>query len=318
MKKGIEMSLSTLDRKKLNIINKTLKEEHQCPVTLDESISKEKLNVLEKNIKNELREISLTENSHKKPEYSQCTLVLEAVSILKGKKQSNAVFSEASSNQFDDLDAMEEKVNRLKKSNPEKAKMLESKLDKIREKVYSELKESELKSLLKEDAEKAEVIMASKNLLDTVQGFQGKISDVLNKDLDPFIENVRNEYGSETADDIREKMSSSLEDLMNNVRTTKDTFYNCVNVLSGYEDDSDDISSTTNTDSIENDDASDMDIGDDMSDDETENTEDDTEFDMDDESSENDQEDEEENNSEDDDQDSNEGPTSSEFQRRSE
>lgn len=134
--------------------------------------------------------------------------------------------------------SMAAQVDQLKPLNESKSvavklKMLESKIVELRNRAYTESKEEEIRLMLKEDAQRAEVIMAAKGLLDTVQGFQTKIGDLMNKNLDPFIERVRSVYGSKTADSVYQKLDSSLAELMTHVKTSKDSFFNVVGELSG-------------------------------------------------------------------------------------
>lgn len=252
------MKLSGNDQKNLHIINNTLKSQHGFTVTLDENISRHKLNTIRQQFIEEQRDISYTKDAQNNPEYSQCALVVEATNILLGKSKSdNVIFSEQNNSRVSKLRELEEQVEKLKVSHPEKALTLESKVNKLRDKIYVESKEKELTRLLKEDAQEAEVIMASKNLLDTVQGFQTKIGDLMNKQLDPFIERVRSVYGVDVADKMYSSMESSLNDLMTQTRGSKDVFYNAVGVLTGEGgemDDSVDNSEIGGEPSLENDD----------------------------------------------------------------
>lgn len=228
------MALSKSDEKSLNIINKTLKKEHGFTVTLDESISKNKLKVIRDQFLDEQRELSYTADVQNNPEYSQCALVLEATNILLGDKpKQDIMFAESNTSKFAELERLEELLESIKESKPEKAKVISEKINSIRDRMYSESKQEELSTMLKENAQQAEVIMAGKNLFDTVQGFQTKIGDLMNKQLDPFIERVRSVYGAEVADKMYTNMEEALNDLMSQARQSKEVFYKSVGVLTG-------------------------------------------------------------------------------------
>ena len=118
----------------------------------------------------------------------------------------------------------------------EKSIMIREKIEELRNRAYMESKEDEIRMMLSEDAQKAEVIMAAKNLLDTVQGFQTKIGDLMNKNLDPFIERVRSVYGSDTADKVYSNVDESLMTLLGQVKDAKEVFGDVVGILSGDEE----------------------------------------------------------------------------------
>lgn len=276
------MTLSKSDKKSLDIINKTLKKEHGFTVSLDENISESKLNTIRDQFINEQRDISYTENAQKNPEYSQCALVIEATNILLGKhRNSDIIFSESKDTRRSEIDEMESLIESIKDKHPEKAEKLSERVNQLRDKMYAESKETELNSLLKENAQQAEVIMAGKNLFDTVQGFQTKIGELMNKQLDPFIERVRTVYGSDVADKMYTNMEDTLNDLMQQSRSSKEVFYNAVGVLTGEGgdmDDSVDDSEVEAEPSIETDDEPDTDVDTDTKDD----SEEDIELDLDD------------------------------------
>lgn len=265
------MTLSKSDKKSLDIINKTLKNEHGFTVTLDEKISENKLNTIRDQFINEQRDISYTEDAQKNPEYSQCALVIEATNILLGKnRNSDIIFNESRDSRSTEIGELESLIESIKDKHPEKAQKLSERVNQIRDKMYSESKEDELNNLLKENAQQAEVIMAGKNLFDTVQGFQTKIGELMNKQLDPFIERVRTVYGSEVADKMYTNMEDTLNDLMQQSRTSKEVFYRAVGVLTGEGgdmDDSVDDSEVEAEPSIETDDEPAADVDSDMEDD---------------------------------------------------
>lgn len=260
------MALSKSEKQSLSIINKTLKNEHGFTVTLDESISKNKLRVIRNQFIEEQRELSYTKDVQNNPEYSQCSLVLEATNILLGDKPKNEfMFSESTSTKVSELERMESLLETIKNKQPEKAKVLSDKINTMRDKIYAESKEEELTQLLKESAQQAEVIMAARNLFDNVQGFQTKIGDLMNKQLDPFIERVRSVYGADVADKMYSNMEDTLSELMSQVRKSKEVFYNSVGVLTGEGGDLDDSVDDSEIEAgkdLETDDAEDL-MGDD-------------------------------------------------------
>jgi len=239
--------LSKQDRANLQKINKILKESFGFTRDISNKLSKSALVELKKKAQENMNTIveSAEFNSyHKNPDYNQSMLVVEAVNILTNKKSTQSelddIISKARSessvtgsiDKLQDLRNMYEGYVK-KHGETKKAKMMAEKISSMEKKIYSESVSSKLNILLKEDAEKAEAIMSARGLLDDMMGYQAKIGETQNKYLDPFIEMVRSEYSNEVADDIYEKMNSSLSDLLSQVRDTKEVFANVVAVLSG-------------------------------------------------------------------------------------
>lgn len=236
--------LTESKRRSLKIINETLQREHNFDIVLDESIPVSTLKKIKDDVVNEQRELSYSEDPQSNPEYSQCALVLEAIDLLLGEKTQGSSFrgdrtEKTIFEHIDELTSMYKKIQETgghtESEHPHAAKLkiLEGKIRALTDRAYTESKEEEIRMMLKEDAQRAEVIMAAKGLLDTVQGFQTKIGDLMNKNLDPFIERVRTVYGSKTADEIYENIDGNLSELMSQVKASKEIFYDVVGMLSG-------------------------------------------------------------------------------------
>lgn len=280
------MTLTKSQKQSLKIINETLKKEHGFTVKIDESVPTHKLNTIRQEFMKEQRELSYSKEAQSNPEYSQCALVLEATNILLGKKKDKPfMFSESTQNRVREIEKLEQLLESISEKQPEKAKVLKSKIDTMRDRIYSESKQEELTKLLNENAQQAEVIMAGKSLFDTVQGFQTKIGELMNKQLDPFIERVRTVYGAEVADKMYSSLEDSLNDLMQQSRTSKEVFYNAVGVLTGEGGDMDDsiddseIEAKPDMENDEADDMPDMDMENDGEEDDSDDSEMDLDFD---------------------------------------
>jgi len=239
--------LSKQDKANLAKINKLLKESFGFTTDISNKLSKSALVELRKKAKenmNHIVESSEFNSYHKSHEYNQSILVVEAVNILTNKKSTQSELDEIISKAHNEsrvkttADTLYELKNMYesyvaKNGVNDKAKKMAEKINTMEKKVYNESISSKLNILLKEDAEKAEAIMSARGLLDDIMGYQAKIGETQNKYLDPFVEMVRSEYSNEMADDIYEKMNSSLSDLLSQVRDTKEVFANVVAVLSG-------------------------------------------------------------------------------------
>ena len=239
--------LSKQDKANLDKINKILKESFGFTKDISNKLSKSALVELRKKAKenmNHIVESSEFNSYHKSPEYNQSMLVVEAVNILTNKKSTQSELDEIISKAHNEsrvktsADTLYELKNMYesyvaKNGENDKAKKMAEKIQSMEKKVYNESISSKLNILLKEDAEKAEAIMSARGLLDDMVGYQAKIGETQNKYIDPFVEMVRSEYSNEMADDLYEKMNSSLSDLLNQVRDTKEVFANVVAVLSG-------------------------------------------------------------------------------------
>lgn len=239
--------LSKQDKANLDKINKILKESFGFSRDISNKLSKAALVELRQKAKDNMKKIvesSEFNSYHKSPEYSQSMLVVEAVNILTNKKSTQSELDEiiskarneskvkTSADSLYELKSMYESYV-AKNGENDKSKKMAEKIQAMEKKVYNESISAKLNILLKEDAEKAEAIMSARGLLDDLMGYQAKIGETQNKYLDPFVEMVRAEYSNEMADDIYEKMNSSLSDLLSQVRDTKEVFANVVAVLSG-------------------------------------------------------------------------------------
>lgn len=239
--------LSKQDKANLQKINKILKESLGFSKDISNKLPKSALVELKKKAQENMKTIvesSEFNSYHRSPEYNQSMLVVEAVNILTNKKAKQSELDEIISKAHNEskvktsADTLYELKNMYesyvaKNGENEKAKKMAEKIGAMEKKVYSESISGKLNLLLKEDAEKAEAIMSARGLLDDLMGYQAKIGETQNKYLDPFVEMVRSEYSNEMADDIYEKMNSSLTDLLTQVRDTKEVFANVVAVLSG-------------------------------------------------------------------------------------
>jgi hypothetical protein len=239
--------LSKQDKANLEKINKILKESFGFTKDITNKLSKSALVELRKKAQDNMTRIvesSEFNSYHKIPEYNQSMLVIEAVNILTNKKSTQSELDEILSKAHNEsrvktsADTLYELKNMYesyvaKHGVNDKAKKMAEKIQAMEKKVYNESISSKLNILLKEDADKAEAIMSARGLLDDLIGYQAKIGEIQNKYIDPFIEMVRSEFSNEMADDMYEKMNSSLSDLLAQVRDTKEVFANVVAVLSG-------------------------------------------------------------------------------------
>ena len=239
--------LSKQDQRNLDKINRILKESYDFTTEISAELSADAVRELRKQAQgnmNTIMESSEFNTYHRNKEYNKCLLVVEATNILLNKKTTQndldeivrRAYNESKvvtvSDKYHELKAMYERYVAKNGMTPV-AEGMKAKLDEVEKQMYNENVRSKLSLLLKEDADKAEAIMAAKGLLDDLLGYQSKIGETQNKYLDPFIAMVRSEYSTELADEIYNKMNDALTELLGKVRETKEVFANVVAVLSG-------------------------------------------------------------------------------------
>jgi hypothetical protein len=83
---------------------------------------------------------------------------------------------------------------------------------------------STVKKLIKEgQLEGAELTLAAKDMVDRVQGMLEDLGEMLNEDLAPLVDAVRDEMGTEIADQFSAAMSDSIGQALENMRATRES-----------------------------------------------------------------------------------------------
>lgn len=264
------MADTRTNEKRLNRINKMLKESfgYKNILTMDSSFKRAK-NLHEKaeKLKQKIVDTSEYNTYHKNKDYNKALLVMEACDIVmnnekydsdidviksvgqslkendssQSKKKGNSSMSKTVSpkEKIAHLESLYENyVN--KNGFDEKSNELNEKLTNLKKEVYKKDVGHKLKMKLSEDTERAETIMAAQGLLDDILNYQAKIGEMLNETLDSFVQKVNAEYSSETGDQIREKLNTALNNILDTIDESKSEFYEVVNMVSGDEEGSED------------------------------------------------------------------------------
>jgi hypothetical protein len=71
------------------------------------------------------------------------------------------------------------------------------------------------------EVENAELVLAAKDMVDRVQGMLEDIGKMINEDLPPLTDAIRDEMDSATADSFNSSMSTALQGLLDNLGTAR-------------------------------------------------------------------------------------------------
>ena len=79
----------------------------------------------------------------------------------------------------------------------------------------------------------AEVLLAAKNMVDSVQDAIEKVGKMQNEQLPELLDSIRDQIGSEQADGFKNAVGSTLETLMQNLQSAREGVDSGVRILSG-------------------------------------------------------------------------------------
>ena len=71
------------------------------------------------------------------------------------------------------------------------------------------------------EVENAELVLAAKDMVDRVQGMLEDIGKMINEDLPPLTDAIRDEMDSSTADSFNSSMNTALQGLLDNLGTAR-------------------------------------------------------------------------------------------------
>ena len=93
---------------------------------------------------------------------------------------------------------------------------------------------SEQRSQLNEgEVSNAEVLLAAKDMVDSVQDAIEKVGKMQNEQLPQLLDSIRDQLGAEQADGFKNAVGSTLETLMGNLQQAREGVDNGVRILSG-------------------------------------------------------------------------------------
>lgn len=93
--------------------------------------------------------------------------------------------------------------------------------------------ESQRRQLTEGEVGNAEVLLAAKDMVDSVQDAIEKVGKMQNEQLPQLLDSIRDQIGSEQADQFKNAVGSTLQTLMDNLQAAREGVDNGVRVLSG-------------------------------------------------------------------------------------
>ena len=92
---------------------------------------------------------------------------------------------------------------------------------------------NESKQITEGQVEASELVMAAKSMVDKYDQIIKDISEMANEDLAPVADKVRDEMGSDVADNFTQQMTSALESTLSILKNDRATAENATRVLVG-------------------------------------------------------------------------------------
>jgi hypothetical protein len=130
--------------------------------------------------------------------------------------------------------ALSEQLSKIRRSygihtaerNPKYMEMLM-----VQEGLNSWLNQHEL--LTEGELETAEVVLAAKDMVDSVQKMIEDASKMMNEQLPPLLDSIRDQIGTAQADQFKGSVTSALQGLLDNLNIARDALDNGARSLSG-------------------------------------------------------------------------------------
>lgn len=107
----------------------------------------------------------------------------------------------------------------------------------VRESLSAWLQENR-RQLTEGEVSNAEVLLAAKDMVDSVQDAIEKVGKMQNEQLPQLLDSIRDQIGSEQADAFKNAVGTTLEELMTNLQAAREGVDNGVRILSGEQVDS--------------------------------------------------------------------------------
>lgn len=102
----------------------------------------------------------------------------------------------------------------------------------VRESLATWLNEQR-QQLTEGEVSNAEVLLAAKDIVDSIQDTIEKVGKIQNEQLPQLLDSIRDQLGSEQADAFKTSVGSTLETLMNQLQSAREGVDGGVRVLSG-------------------------------------------------------------------------------------
>lgn len=89
---------------------------------------------------------------------------------------------------------------------------------------------------MESELDKAELVLAAKGISDEVQSMAEKVAKLQVDELMPLVDRLKEVFGNEMAQQFNDSVDGTLSDLLDNLKTSKDSVENQANVLNGEGD----------------------------------------------------------------------------------
>jgi cysteinyl-tRNA synthetase len=90
-------------------------------------------------------------------------------------------------------------------------------------------------NLLEGELETAEVVLAAKDMVDSIQNMLEDASKMLNEQLPPLVDTIRDQLGADRAESYKGMTASALQTLIDNLNTARSSLDNGARSLAGEE-----------------------------------------------------------------------------------
>ena len=92
-------------------------------------------------------------------------------------------------------------------------------------------------TLLEGELETAEAVLAAKDMVDSVQDMITDASKMMNEELPPLLDTIRDQIGTAQADSYKQAVTAALQGLMDSLNGARDALDNGARVLAGEQPD---------------------------------------------------------------------------------
>jgi hypothetical protein len=86
----------------------------------------------------------------------------------------------------------------------------------------------QIRGLMENEIEQAEVLILARGFAQDIQTMIEKVGRMQNEDLGPVVDQIRDNYGNETADAFNRMISDALQGVLDNMKETQTTMNNAV------------------------------------------------------------------------------------------
>jgi len=114
--------------------------------------------------------------------------------------------------------------------------MLDSRLRELPAVLVNQTSTSKTEEVVKEGAlEGAELTLAAKDMVDRLQGMLEDLGEMQNEDLGPLVDAIRDEMGTDVADQFNAAMGAVIGSALESMRATRETADGAARILTGEE-----------------------------------------------------------------------------------